>query len=86
MLVRTKFHAFSLKKFLNEQPEIKENKIIADQLTGQGPAEQLCLPGTLQGTVLKHFRQGFLFKVLIYSTVDILLRDNKSSCCNWFVR
>lgn len=58
VLVRTKFHTVALEEFLNKRSELVNSQIIVGRLTGQGPAEELCLPGTLQATVLKEFRKG----------------------------
>lgn len=58
MLVRTKFHTVALEEFLNKRPELMDKQIAVGHLTGQGSAEELCLPGTQQATVLKEFRKG----------------------------
>lgn len=58
VLVRTKFHTVALEEFLNKRPELMKQKIAVGHLTGQGSAEELCLPGTQQATVLKEFRKG----------------------------
>ena len=38
-----------------------KRKIAVGHLTGQGSADDLCLPGTQQATVLKEFRKGKLY-------------------------
>lgn len=58
ILVRTKCHTLALRDFLEQHPKIKERKISVGRLTGQGPSEDLCLPGTQQATVLSEFRKG----------------------------
>ena len=58
ILVRTKFHTVALEEYLSEQPALKERQIAVGRLTGQGSAEELCLPGTQQATVLNEFRKG----------------------------
>ncbi len=63
MLVRTKFHTVALEEFLNKRPELIRNKIFVGHLTGQGSAEELCLPGTQQATVLNEFRKGKLYSL-----------------------
>jgi hypothetical protein len=40
-----------------------KHKITVGHLTGQGSAEELCLPGTQQATVLKEFRKGKLYSI-----------------------
>jgi len=61
VLVRTKFHTVALEEFLNKHPEMIKHKIAVGHLTGQGSADELCLPGTQQATVLKEFRKGKLY-------------------------
>ncbi len=61
VLVRTKFHTVALEEFLNKRSELIKRQIVVGHLTGQGPAEELCLPGTQQATVLNEFRKGKLY-------------------------
>ena len=79
VLVRTKFHTVALEEYLNKQPELIQRGIAVGHLTGQGSAEELCLPGSQQMTVLNQFRKGkleirsVLVRISILSGVKSLL-------------
>lgn len=60
VLVKTKFHTAALEEYLNKQPELVQRGIAVGRLTGQGSADELCLPGSQQMTVLNLFRKGKL--------------------------
>ncbi|UJR31193.1 hypothetical protein I4U23_018699 [Adineta vaga] len=83
VLVRTKFHTVALEKFLNEHPQMRKRQISVGHLTGQGSADDLCLPGTQQATVLNEFRKGT--KSLLVAT-DVAQEGLDVAECSYVVR
>ncbi|CAF0876492.1 unnamed protein product [Adineta steineri] len=83
ILVRTKFHTVALEEFLNNHPDIMKRQIAVGHLTGQGSADELCLPGTQQAVLLNEFRKGT--KTLLVAT-DVAQEGLDVAECSYVIR